>query len=96
MTVLRWVLAVLGLVLVLAAGFGGYAYYRYYDARTLAAGATTVRGISAPVKIVRDRYGVPHIFGAKDEDVYFGLGYAQAQDRFFQMDLTRRAMQAEA
>ena len=93
MTVLRWVLAVLGLVLVLAAGFGGYAYYRYYDARTLAAGATTVRGISAPVKIVRDRYGVPHIFGAKDEDVYFGLGYAQAQDRFFQMDLTRRAMQ---
>ncbi|MEP6288270.1 MAG: penicillin acylase family protein, partial [Marinomonas sp.] len=40
-------------------------------------------GLTAPVEIVRDNANVPHIFGsfgASDEDVYFGLGYAHAQD----------------
>ena len=33
------------------------------------------------VEIIRDGVGVPHIYGANDFDVAFGLGYAQAQDR---------------
>ena len=33
---------------------------------------------------------VPHVFAATDEDLFFGYGYAQAQDRLFQMDLRRR------
>ena len=49
----------------------------------------TVQGISAPVEIIRDSANVPHIFGASDEDVLFGLGYAHAQDRLWQM-LTMR------
>ena len=32
------------------------------------------------VRIVRDKFGVPHIFGARDADVAFGLGYAHAED----------------
>lgn len=48
-----------------------------------------VPGLSAPVEIVRDSADVPHIFGATDEDVLFGLGYAHAQDRLWQM-LTMR------
>ncbi|WP_240789482.1 penicillin acylase family protein [Pseudooceanicola onchidii] len=48
-----------------------------------------VAGISAPVEIVRDSANVPHIFGATDEDVLYGLGYAHAQDRLWQM-LTMR------
>ncbi len=56
-------------------------------------GNVTVSGASAPVRIVRDEHGVPHIFAATQADVYFGLGFAQAQDRIFQMDLTRRLMQ---
>ena len=39
--------------------------------------------------IVWDRWGEPHVFAASDEDAYFGLGYACAHDRFFQMSLGR-------
>ncbi|MBF9033618.1 penicillin acylase family protein [Rhodobacterales bacterium HKCCE2091] len=53
----------------------------------------TVAGITAPVEIVRSNANVPHIFGATDEDVYFGLGFAHAQDRLWQMLMTRRASQ---
>jgi len=52
-----------------------------------------VTGVSAPVEIVRDAYAVPHILGQTDADVYFGLGYAHAQDRLWQMELARRAAQ---
>ncbi|WP_172328710.1 penicillin acylase family protein [Mangrovicoccus sp. HB161399] len=53
----------------------------------------TLEGISAPVEIVRDTYAVPHIVGAADEDVYFGLGFAHAQDRLWQMTMFRRTAQ---
>jgi len=53
----------------------------------------TVAGLTAPVEIIRDAYAVPHILGQTDEDVYFGLGYAHAEDRLWQMELARRAAQ---
>lgn len=52
-----------------------------------------VTGISAPVEIVRDHADVPHIFGQSDADVFFGLGYAHAQDRLWQMVTQRRTVQ---
>tara|TARA_R110001583_G_scaffold169768_1_gene322880 strand:+ start:277771 stop:280263 length:2493 start_codon:yes stop_codon:yes gene_type:complete len=57
--------------------------------------AHTVAGISAPVEIARDNANVPHIFGATDADVYYGLGFAHAQDRLFQMMLLRRTAQGK-
>ncbi len=48
-------------------------------------------GTSAPVRIVRDAQGVPHIIAGTDEDLFFGLGYTMAQDRFTEMDILRRA-----
>jgi len=50
-------------------------------------------GLSAPVEIVRDNANVPHIFGDTDADVFFGLGYAHAQDRLWQMTMMRRTVQ---
>lgn len=50
-------------------------------------------GLSAPVEIVRSTENVPHIFGKTDEDVFFALGVAHAQDRLFQMTTLRRAAQ---
>lgn len=47
-------------------------------------------GISAPVEIVRDADGVPHVRGANAIDTMYGDGYAQALDRLFEMDLARR------
>ena len=47
-------------------------------------------GLSAPVKILRDDWGVPHIFAENEKDLFFASGFVQAQDRLFQMDLLRR------
>ncbi|WP_171176378.1 penicillin acylase family protein [Ruegeria sp. HKCCD8929] len=52
-----------------------------------------VRGLTTPVEIVRDNANVPHIFGESDPDVFFGLGYAHAQDRLWQMNMLRRTVQ---
>lgn len=52
-----------------------------------------VRGLEAPVEIVRDNANVPHIFGGSDADVFFGLGFAHAQDRMWQMIMLRRTAQ---
>ncbi len=53
-------------------------------------GLAWVDGLNAPATVVRDRYGVPHIFAANDEDLAFAQGYVHAQDRFWQMELSRR------
>lgn len=52
-----------------------------------------VPGITAPVEIVRSNANVPHIFGSTDLDVYYGLGFAHAQDRLWQMLMIRRTAQ---
>ena len=67
----------------------------YFAARSLPDYDTTetVAGISAPVEIVRDNANVPHIFGATDQDVFFALGWAHAQDRLWQMTILRRTAQ---
>jgi acyl-homoserine lactone acylase PvdQ len=43
------------------------------------------------VRIVRDGFGVPAIHGASDYDAWWGVGYAAAQDRLFQLELFKRA-----
>jgi penicillin amidase len=52
-----------------------------------------VEGLSAPVRVVRDRFGVPHISAESAGDLFFAQGFVQAGDRLFQMDLWRRAAQ---
>ena len=42
------------------------------------------------IKIIRDRYAIPHIFANDNRDIFFGLGFTHAQDRLWQMVLTRR------
>ncbi len=47
-------------------------------------------GVTAPVEILRDRYGVPHIYAQSTADLYVGLGLTMGQDRLWQMDVFRR------
>ncbi|HEX9638079.1 MAG TPA: penicillin acylase family protein [Acidobacteriota bacterium] len=54
-------------------------------------GRLKVDGIRAPVRILRDQRGIPHLRGASAADTLFGLGLVHAQDRLFQMELMRRA-----
>lgn len=41
-------------------------------------------------EIVRDKFGVPHIYGENVPDAFFGYGYAVAEDRLFQLEMRRR------
>ncbi|RWR06048.1 penicillin acylase family protein [Paenirhodobacter populi] len=85
----RLVSAALALLVLAAAGAW------YFAARSLPDydATYTVAGISAPVEIVRSTEDVPHIFGQTDEDVFFALGLAHAQDRLWQMTMLRRTVQ---
>src|SRR5438034_2565479 len=47
-------------------------------------------GVTGLVEIERDEWGIPHIFAGTDDDLFFGFGYAMAQDRLFQLDYLRR------
>ena len=49
-----------------------------------------VSSVNAAVTIERDRWGIPHIFADNHRDLWFGFGFAMAQDRLFQMDYLRR------
>ncbi len=52
-----------------------------------------VTGLSQPVRVVRDTWGVPHISAKNEHDLFLAQGFVQAQDRLFQMDLWRRSVQ---
>lgn len=56
-------------------------------------GNVSVRGLRGEVRVVRDRWGVPHIYAHNTADLFFAQGFVQAQDRLFQMDLWRRGTQ---
>jgi penicillin G amidase len=82
----RILAGILLLLLILAGGF--YLYLR--SSLPQVEGRIAVLGLKAEVRIARDGDGVPLIAAADDEDAAFGLGYAHAQDRLFQMELMRR------
>lgn len=89
----RWLLRLfVGLVaLIFVAGFGAY----YFLSRSIPdyGASYQIDGLSGPVEIVRTNDDVPHIFAGTDADVFFGLGFAHAQDRLWQMTMLRRTAQ---
>lgn len=90
-----WPRLLLALLLLLVAGAASlYLLMRAslptLDAQLSAGGATT-----APVRIERDARGAVTVRGASQADVAYGLGFAHAQDRYFQMDLSRRLAAGE-
>src|SRR5215472_11482580 len=53
-------------------------------------GTIHLAGLNAPVTVMRDSLGVPSIEAAGVEDLFYAQGYVTAQDRLWQMDMTRR------
>ena len=89
----RWLLRIAGAMIALVVICVMLVYYLAarslpdYDA------VLEVPYLNAPVEIVRDNANVPHIFGSTDEDVFYALGFAHAQDRLWQMTMLRRTVQ---
>lgn len=61
-------------------------------ARSLAQldGTLKVPGLTAPVEVIRDKQGIPHIYAKNDGDMFFAQGYVMAQDRLWQLEMWRR------
>ena len=82
----RLVLGFVALLLVLTGGL--YLYLRSSLPQT--DGQIAVEGLKAAIRIERDPDGIPLLAAQDDDDAAFGLGFAHAQDRLFQMELQRR------
>jgi penicillin amidase len=65
-------------------------YYFIFRPLPTTEGTIELAGLSAPVKVVRDRWGVPHLFAETERDLLFAQGFVQAQDRMWQMEANRR------
>ena len=56
-------------------------------------GSLHLNGLHAPVEILRDDLGIPHIFATNTLDALFAQGFVHAQERLWQMDFNRRLVQ---
>ena len=84
----RFAALALALVVILSLA-GTFAFLIYRPLPTLD-GDRRLIGLDERAEIVRDTYGVPHIFASTTHDLFFLQGYVTAQDRLFQLDLFRR------
>jgi penicillin amidase len=90
----KWIsiigMTLLGLILVVA--LGGYIWFEWTTRKSVpqTSGEIGLVGLKENVEIIRDTYGVPHIYAKNEPDLLFALGYAMAQDRLWQMEFFRR------
>jgi penicillin amidase len=56
-------------------------------------GSLEVHGLASEVEVLRDRWGVPHIYAKSVDDLFFAQGYVVAQDRLWHMEMNRRVAQ---
>jgi len=58
-------------------------------------GELQLHGLKHSVKVIYDKWGVPHIYAKNQKDAYRALGFIHAQDRLFQMEIIRRLAKGE-
>ena len=88
-----WLFAFILSVILIISIYAGIAYWRASSGLPEWNGTLTAEGLDGPVEIIRDEHGIPYIEATTERDLYFAQGFVHAQDRFWQMDLTRRTSQ---
>lgn len=86
----KWLLIVLAVVIVVVISL--LIYVNAYVNRSLPEleGEQALAGLQSDVTVIRDDAGVPHISAETNEDLFYAQGYVTAQDRLFQMEMSRR------
>jgi penicillin amidase len=74
-------------------GIAGAGYY-FVKNRFLpqTRGNLKINGLIDPVEVIRDHWGIPHIYARNETDLMFAQGFVHAQDRLWQMDFQRRVV----
>jgi penicillin amidase len=89
--ILRRLSLLLGVLLLIAViAVAGWFYWMTRRPWPQTGGTVSVSGLNAPVEVLRDGWGVPHIYATNTHDLFFAQGYVHAQDRFYQMEFWRR------
>ncbi len=81
-------LVVIFIVLVLAIGALGFITVRRSFPQT--DGVIEIPGLDAVVEVYRDSFGIPHIYASTEHDLFMAQGFIHSQDRFWQMEFSRR------
>ena len=87
---MRKLLRILLTLVVLVGLLAGAGYFYLKQSLPVIEGTIRIAGPGAPIEVLRDSYGIPHIRAQSLADAYFGLGFVHAQDRLWQMDIDRR------
>ena len=82
----RFLLALIIIVFLIASGV----YFWLKSTAPDYSGDIDIKGLHQPVNVTFDKFGVPHIDAKDAHDAYLALGYIQAQERLFQMEMIRR------
>ena len=87
-----WLVLLVLLVIVLVVGLIGVGSVLFTVRRPWPKikGRSRVHGLQAETTIIRDSWGIPHIYASNSHDLFFTQGYVHAQDRFWQMEFWRR------
>ncbi|MDX1961177.1 MAG: penicillin acylase family protein [Leptospiraceae bacterium] len=83
---MKVILYILGLVIITMIGFYGWMKTKVPSYNK----DLKVNGLREEVEVHTDEFGVPHIFAKNQSDLYYALGYVQARERLFQMQLMQR------
>lgn len=89
-TLKKVLLGILVFLVVLAVVIGGGGVYLVRRNFPQTSGTLTVPGLQAEVRVLRDEWGIPHIYAQNNHDLFFAQGYVHAQDRMWQMEFWRR------
>jgi len=91
----RVIATFVSLLLLVAAGIALWIYSIERRELPQVDGSLRLSGLSAPVTVIRDKLGVPHIRAQSFDDLFFAQGFVTAQDRLWQMDASRRLAAGE-
>ncbi|MEN8249607.1 MAG: penicillin acylase family protein [Bacteroidota bacterium] len=78
------------IILVVILSLSVFGYWYLTSTKPIYEGELKVQGLQNPVTVKYDQYGIPHIYASNEPDAYFALGYLQAQERLFQMEMVSR------
>lgn len=87
--ILAWVGGALGILVVVA----GLLVARLRSPGRPPEGDLVLQGLDAPVEVLYDSLGVPHVWAASERDLLFAQGFVHARDRLWQMEMFRRVAQ---
>ncbi|MBI4595137.1 MAG: penicillin acylase family protein [Candidatus Tectomicrobia bacterium] len=80
---------IVALLVLFVIGISSSYYYLFKRVEPQISGNSYIKGITAPVRVLFDPYGIPHVYAENRQDLYFAQGFLHARERLWQMEVNR-------